>query len=50
MEYALNLKGQLKQLFLIHGEPDAAGALREKLVAGGLDRISYPERGESVEL
>jgi metallo-beta-lactamase family protein len=49
-EYALNLKDQLKQVFLVHGEPLAANALREKLADGGLSRVEYPGRGSWVEI
>jgi metallo-beta-lactamase family protein len=50
IEYALEVKAQAKQVFLVHGEPDAAGALREKLAERGLDQITYPERHAVVEL
>ena len=50
MEYALRLKGQVKDVFLVHGEADAAGALTEKLSEAGMDRVKYPEMGWSVEI
>jgi metallo-beta-lactamase family protein len=40
--------GNLKGVFLIHGEPKAAEALREKLE--GIRRVHYPERGTSIDL
>ena len=49
-EYALQLKGKVKQLFLVHGESNAAEALSEKLVDAGMDKPAYPKRGESVEI
>jgi metallo-beta-lactamase family protein len=49
-EYALRLKGKVKQMFLVHGEPIAAEALSEKLVEAGMDKPAYPKRGESVEI
>ena len=49
-EYALRLKGKVKQIFLVHGEPVAAEALSEKLVEAGMDKPAYPKRGESVEI
>jgi metallo-beta-lactamase family protein len=50
MEYALRLKGRVKRVFLVHGEPTPARALSEKLVQAGMDSPAYPQRGESVEL
>jgi len=51
LEYAeaANRNG-LKNLFLVHGEEHAAGALMEQLRARGIRQASYPERGEVVEL
>ena len=50
LEYALEVKSQAKQVFLVHGEPAAAGVLREKLVERGMEQVVYPERHEVVEL
>jgi metallo-beta-lactamase family protein len=50
MEYALEVKSCVKQVFLVHGEPEAAGILREKLYDEGLERVSYPVRHEEVEV
>ena len=50
LEYALELKTQAKQVFLVHGEPDAAGVLRQKLFEQGMDQVTYPERHAVVEL
>ena len=50
MEYALRLKGQLKGLYLVHGEAAAANTLHEKLADAGLDGIEYPARGSWVEI
>jgi metallo-beta-lactamase family protein len=49
-EYALQLKGKVKQMFLVHGEPKAAEALSEKLVQAGMEKPAYPKRGETVEI
>lgn len=49
LQYALNVKKRVKQVFLVHGEPKAAGILQEKLREQGLDRVAYPERAEVVE-
>ena len=50
LEWALALKGRLKKVFLVHGEPDPANALAEKLRAGGIAGVYYPKLHESVEL
>jgi metallo-beta-lactamase family protein len=50
LEYALEVKSQARQVFLVHGEPAAAGVLREKLVERGMEQVVYPERHEVVEL
>lgn len=50
LEWALALKGRLKKVFLVHGEPDPANALAEKLRAGGIAEVYYPKLHESVTL
>jgi metallo-beta-lactamase family protein len=50
LEYALEVKSSVKQIILVHGEPAAAGALREKMAERGLDRVAYPEFGSSLEI
>ncbi len=50
MEYAQKVKGKVKRVFLVHGEPGPAEALSEKLVEAGMDRPAFPRRGESVEV
>jgi hypothetical protein len=50
MEYALRVKGSLKNLFLVHGEAKPAETLSEKLVQAGMDKPAYPALGESVEV
>ena len=49
LEYAGALKGRVKRIFLVHGEPGPAAALREKLEAEGFS-VSYPEQGDVFEL
>jgi metallo-beta-lactamase family protein len=49
VEYARSAaQGNLKGVYLIHGERNAAGALTEKL--DGTARVFYPERGTSVDI
>ncbi len=50
VEYALGARGRLKKVFLVHGEPKAAGALRERLEEWGMGGVYYPEGGEFFEL
>ncbi len=49
-QYALSVKGQAKQIILVHGEPDAASALQERLRVNGLDRFMYPELYASIDI
>lgn len=50
LEYASMVKGTARQIILVHGEPTAAGVLREKMTERGLDKIIYPELGASLEI
>jgi metallo-beta-lactamase family protein len=50
IEYALASQDRLQHVFLVHGEPGPAQALREKLVAANFAQIHYPEMGEQVEI
>jgi metallo-beta-lactamase family protein len=49
-EYALRVKGSVKDVYLVHGEQDAASALTQKLAEAGMQRVHYPEQGYSVEI
>jgi metallo-beta-lactamase family protein len=50
LEYASMVKKTAKRTILVHGEPDAAGTLQEKMTDGGQKDIIYPELGTSLEL
>ena len=50
LEYASTVKRSAKSIILVHGEPDAAGMLQEKMAECGLNKIFYPELGTSLEL
>jgi metallo-beta-lactamase family protein len=50
LSYAIATKDRLRKVFLAHGEPDAAKALREKLLDAGISQVSYPEPGASFDL
>jgi metallo-beta-lactamase family protein len=49
-EYALNLKGRVKDVFLVHGEERGAGKLREILIERGMKNIHFPERNSTFEI
>lgn len=51
VEYAAAANtGRLKQVFLVHGEPEKAAVLTGKLAEAGVNRVAYPETGQSVDL
>ena len=50
IDYVKPLKGDLKGVFLVHGEERAAFALRDGLVDAGVRNVSVPELNEVVEL
>lgn len=50
VEYAAGLKGQVKNIYLVHGEEKAATALKEKLRQAGLANIHYPDLHQSAEI
>jgi metallo-beta-lactamase family protein len=50
LEWALSLKGRLKKVFLVHGEPKPAEALAAKLKEGGIEDVYYPDLHESVTI
>jgi metallo-beta-lactamase family protein len=49
-EYALQVKGRVRKVFLVHGDAGPAAALSEKLVEAGMDRPAYPQWKESAEV
>jgi metallo-beta-lactamase family protein len=50
VEYGMRVKGKAKQVILVHGEPTAAEALRQKLAAGGVGPIVYPDLHQIIEI
>ncbi len=50
LEYAQAVKGRVRQIFLVHGEKQAAQCLMEKLAEVGMEQVYYPEPGASVEM
>lgn len=49
-EYALSLKGQVQDVFLVHGESKPAAALQDLLNEAGMAKIHYPGRGTRVAI
>jgi metallo-beta-lactamase family protein len=49
LEYARAARSA-KQIMLVHGEEDAATALREKLAEVGIDQVAYPAANERLLL
>ena len=50
LTYALATRNRVQQIFLVHGEPRAAMALKEKLAEVGLAQVHYPAMGDQVEI
>ncbi|NMC81093.1 MAG: MBL fold metallo-hydrolase [Chloroflexi bacterium] len=50
LRYAAATRDSLKHLFLVHGEPRAAGAFTELLRAQNIGPIAYPALLETVEI
>ncbi len=50
LDYVEALRGQVKDIFLVHGEARGARALTEKLQTRGFDRIHYPGLHTSIEI
>ncbi|NPV75154.1 MAG: MBL fold metallo-hydrolase [Anaerolineae bacterium] len=50
LQYALAASGHLRQIWLVHGEPDAAMAFKQKLVEVQNTPVAYPEMFDRVEL
>lgn len=49
-KYAVNTKGTVKKVFLVHGEEMPAAMLTQKLVDKNMREVYYPELHSSVEL
>jgi metallo-beta-lactamase family protein len=50
VRYAQASQSSIQKLFLVHGEPNAAGALTEKLKEIGFRDIRYPAKGSFFDL
>jgi metallo-beta-lactamase family protein len=50
VEYARATQESVREIYLVHGEADAAGALTARLGEVGLRQVAYPELHERVEV
>jgi metallo-beta-lactamase family protein len=50
IDYASRVKNTAKQIYLVHGEQDAADALQAKLRKIGMDQLVYPDIHQSIEI
>lgn len=50
IDYASHVKNDAKQIFLVHGEQDAADALQSKLREKGITQLIYPDIHQSIEI
>lgn len=50
IDYATHVKNDAKQIFLVHGEQDAAKALQEKLREKGISQLVYPDMHQIIEI
>ena len=50
VKYAEAVKGRVKDIYLVHGEEDAAGAFIGKLKEHGITNVHYPELKQAVEV
>ena len=49
-EYALAVKDRVKQIILVHGEPNASSTFQEILTRNGMSQIIYPDLFECIEI
>ena len=49
-KYAVNVKGSVKKVFLVHGEEMPAAALTQKLLERNMREVYYPELHSATEL
>jgi metallo-beta-lactamase family protein len=49
-EYGSAVKGRVKQVFLVHGEENAAESLRQNLNDNGIDKVYFPLMRQIMEI
>jgi metallo-beta-lactamase family protein len=50
LTYAKAVRGRVRGIILVHGEPQPAGIFKEKLAEAGFTRVWYPALGDRIEL
>ena len=50
LEYIQATRESLREIYLVHGEEDAAEELMDKLNERGIGRVAYPPPHSSVEI
>jgi metallo-beta-lactamase family protein len=50
IDYASHTKNEVKQIFLVHGEQDAANVLKTKLREKGITQLVYPDIHQIIEI
>jgi len=50
LKYARGVKGNVKKIFLIHGEPEIAAVFEGKLQEESIGPVEYPDWHETVEI
>lgn len=50
LQYAAAVKGRIKKIFLVHGEPEAANVFQAKLKEAGIGPVEYPSYQQEVEI
>ena len=50
LQYAAAVKGRVKKIFLVHGEPEAANVFQAKLKEAGIGPVEYPIYRQEVEI
>ena len=50
VDYASAVKDTVKEVYLVHGEEDAAGVFMQKLKEKGFEHVEYPSTGDIAEI
>jgi len=50
LAYTMAVRGRVREIFLVHGEPRSATVFQQKLAEAGFARVWYPRLGDSSEL
>jgi len=50
LTYALSSRQSLREVFLVHGEAEAANTLRGNMLTAGIGQVSYPQPRTTIDL